>query len=279
MTRGDIDLSVPPELDRRLRRALTMVAETVHDAPFASAAPVPAGQPLVAPQPAQTHTRNRKRRRRIALALALAAVPLAAFGYAYSQVTVDQIPPKNAFIAGAEAGERYWLVPSFHQDACDRKFDGVELVEDSLNKVGHEWSTVGIAYGDVKQVGGQGSGCREVDETAWLRDPTRTGMSYTHLGGGLSGSWIVVLAVHPSVTSVRINSSDRAPRIVLTTPTPTQQDGPRYAVFTTPNPSELQLTMLTADGAAVPGGSRTITLPSASGNTKSASPTPTPTKT
>ena len=255
MTNHEPDLLIDAELDRRLRRSLTAVAETVTVEPLTGAATIR----TEAPSPRYAKRRNR---RRLAIALALAALPLAAFGYALAPEDVDQIPPKNAFLTGSDAGKRYWVVPSFHKDSCGRPMDGVELVAENTNKVGQEWKTAGLAYGDEKVIGEPAMGCYEVDESAWLADPSRTAKMSQPVDESSSWPRIVVLAVHPSVTAVRITAVGLSPRTVPTEPMPSRPDGPRYTAFVTPSEpggADIQWTLLTSNGGSVPGGTQTLT--------------------
>lgn len=125
------------------------------------------------------------------------------------------------------------------------------------------WKTAGTAYGDHKQVGGAGSDCFEVDESAWLRDPSRTANFHQRLGDDESGPWITVLAVHPSVTAVRLTASAGPARTLLTKAMPSRPGGPRYVVFTTPADQasvDIEWTLLTATGQPVTGGTQRVRL-------------------
>lgn len=262
MNTDDLDLLIDPDLDRRLRRTLHAVAETVTDEP----SPVPA-------RTARTDDRSRKRRRRVA-ALALAALPLVAFAYVLGPEYVDQIPPRDAFITGEAAGERYWVVPAFHADGCGETAPGVELVTESRNNVGQEWDTGGFAYGewtppppgrDLRPSEERGQAlesdepaCVDIDESAWLADPSRFAAMHGRLGADEAGPWITVLAVHPSVAEVRF-SANGTTQTVSTTPEPSRPDGPRYAVFTVAGDEVLtQWALLTAEGAEVTRGSAAL---------------------
>lgn len=232
MNTGDFDVPVDPALDARLRRTLNAVASTVTDA---SPVGTEANQHLLARSASVVRTRRdrRKRRRWLAIGLAATVVPLAAFTtLAIGPEYVDQIPPENAFIAGVEDGERYWLVPSFHKDSCGRTF-GVELMMESNNIIGKEWNTAGTAYGEPSEdAGAPGLGCYVYDEAKWLSDPGRVSTLSQRLGGkDQDGDWITLIAVHPTVTTLRV-AHDGATGDVQTQALPGRPDGPRYAVFT-----------------------------------------------
>ncbi|PZF99753.1 hypothetical protein [Micromonospora deserti] len=252
MSSDDFDVPVDPALDTRLRRTLSAVAATVTDAPPAT---IEAKQHLLAQSAsvARTSRDRRKRRRWLAIGLATAVVPLAAFTtLAIGPEFVDQIPPKRAFITGVEGGERYWVVPSFHKDSCGRTF-GVELMMESDNITGKEWNTAGTAYGEPSEDGGApGRGCYVYDEAQWLTDPGRVSKLSQRLGGkDQDGDWITLIAVHPTVTTLRVAHDGRATRDVQTQAMPGRPDGPRYAVFTTParKPQvDLSVQLLTTSG-------------------------------
>lgn len=252
MSVDDFEVPVDPALDARLRRTLSAVAATVTDAPPATIEPE---QRLLAKSASVTRSpRDRGRRRRwLAIGLASAVVPLAAFTtLAIGPEYVDQIPPKNAFITGVEDGERYWVVPSFHKDSCGRTF-GVELMIESNNIIGKEWNTAGIAYGEPSEdVAAPGLGCYVYDEARWLTDPGRVSRLRQRLGGkDQDGDWITLIAVHPTVTTLRVSQDGRVTRDVQTQAMPGRPDGPRYAVFTTPagKPQvDLSVQLLTTSG-------------------------------
>ncbi|GIJ11964.1 hypothetical protein ACFFMR_32655 [Micromonospora andamanensis] len=248
MSNEDLDLLVDPALAARLRGTLNAVAATITDV-----APVHEAPQHVPAQPATVvGTRRGWRRRGLAIGLAAAVVPVAAFSaLAIGPGDVDQIPPRDAFVTGSADDERYWLVPSFHRDACGNTFGGAELVMESNNIVGKEWNTASVAYGEAPKDGAPGSGCYVSEESQWLTDPGRVGKLSQRLGGkDQDGDWITLIAVHPTVTTLRVAEDARATRDVRTQPLPDRPGGPRYAVFTTParNPKvNLSVHLLTAD--------------------------------
>ncbi|MEH0830124.1 MULTISPECIES: hypothetical protein [unclassified Micromonospora] len=252
MSTDDLDVPVDPALDARLRRTLSAVASTVTDA---SPVGTEAKQHLLAQSASVVRTRRdrRKRRRWLAIGLAATVVPLAAFTtLAIGPEYVDQIPPKDAFITGVEDGERYWLVPSFHKDSCGRT-SGVELMMQSNNIIGKEWNTAGTAYGEPSEdAGAPGLGCYVHDEAQWLTDPRRVSKLSQRLGGkDQDGDWITLIAVHPTVTTLRVAHDGGATRDVQTQALPDRPGGPRYAVFTTParkRQIDLSVQLLTTSG-------------------------------
>lgn len=82
---------------------------------------------------------------------------------------------------------------------------------------------------------------------------------HQRLGAREDGSWIIALAVHPTVIAVRVSIPGAADRTVSTEPLPDRPDGPRYVVFTAPaSATAITWTLLTADGHPVPGGTHTV---------------------
>jgi hypothetical protein len=236
MSTDDFDLPVDPALDARLRRTLHAVASTITDA--AAPVDIEAKQHLRAQSASMVRTRRdrRKRRRWLAIGLAATVAPLAAFTtLAIGPEYVNEIPPKDAFITGVQDGERYWLVPSFHQDSCGRTF-GVELLMENNNIIGKEWNTAGTTYGEPSEDhAAPGLGCYVYDEAQWLTDPGRVSALSQRLGGkDRDGDWITLLAVHPTVSTLRVAHDGGATGDVQTQALPGRPDGPRYAVFTTP---------------------------------------------
>jgi hypothetical protein len=232
MTTEDLDLMIDPELDRRLRHSLRAVAATVTEDPA----------------PAVVRPRRSSRRRRVAIGLGLATLPLAAFGYALGSEYVDEIPPRNAFISGSDADGRYWLVPAFHKQDCDKVFPGVEMIAERDNKVGEEWNNWSFMYGD----GSGPPGCVVEEVSTWLADPTRL-VAHGRPSGGKP--WVVTFGVHPTVTQLRVTTPDGTVRLVPTVPRPDRPAGPRYAAFTIPaTATSATVSLLTADGTPVPGG-------------------------
>jgi hypothetical protein len=218
------ELIIDPELDRRLRRTLHAVAETVEDASDVAAFAPP--------------TRRRRRRRvLVAAGCGLAGVPLAAFMYGrLTSEYVQELPPPGVIQSGEIDGVRYWLVESFHEDVCGQQMPGVEIVSAARNQVGSEWNTGGIAYGEPDD---SSPGCPAVDPTTWLADPTRAEVAWMRLGEepgdrSESGPWGAMIAVHPTVRSVTVQADGRPEQRVPTTPLPDDPTGARYAVAALP---------------------------------------------
>jgi hypothetical protein len=137
--------------------------------------------------------RRRRRSRLVAIGVALVALPLA--GFAYLQLGPEHVTEQKllrlqegALAAGGTKPNRYFLVASFHTDACDRPMPGVELVVESANQVGTEWSTAGVGYGEASPSTTNGraadttSGCLRYDEREWLKEPSRFALGITRLG-------------------------------------------------------------------------------------------------
>lgn len=183
------------ELDQRIRYTLERVAATVAD-------------PAPAPRP---------RRKLLTIgALALTGVALSAAAVVLGPEYVDRLPTDKAVISGSVGGDRYWVVPSFHKDACGDRMPGVEMIVESLNKVGDEWNTMGLSYGDLHGPCG-------VDESAWLGDPRRAAFAGFHD--------LTVAALHPSIVAVRVTVPGRAPVVIRTVAVPDQPGGARYAAW------------------------------------------------
>ena len=217
-------LTIDPELERRLRSTLRAIAETVPDA-----------GDVVEFQPRAR--RPRGRRALVVVGCGLAAVPLAAFMYGrLTSEYVQELPPPGVVQSGELDGVRYWLVESFHEDVCGQQMPGVEIVSADRNRVGSEWNTSGMAYGEqVDDV----PGCPTVDEAPWLADPSRAAVSWTRLGGEPtdseeSGPWAGMIAVHPTVRSVTVRVEGLPEQRLPTTPLPDDPTGPRYAVAALP---------------------------------------------
>ncbi len=219
------------ELDQHLRRTLRAVAATVE------------AEARATPRP-----RRRPRRRlmvglgAIAVAAPLAAGAVIGFGPEY----VDQIPPDNVIVAGSVDGDRYWMVESFHTDACDQPTPGVELVVEQSNIIGREWNTQGVSYGETPA-----SGCGQ-DVSDALADPS---LSYS--GGSFVGdTFLLLYAVHPDVTAVRVTTDSATQEVEVH-----RLDGAGYAVFEVP-PETTQYTVeLLIDGDVVPGSTQTRAVP------------------
>ncbi|RKE05448.1 hypothetical protein C8E86_0244 [Catellatospora citrea] len=179
---------------------------------------------------------------------------------------VHEMPPTNALLAGDAHGERYWLVPGRLRDECGVPLSAVELVVEERNTVGAEWDTAGVSYGEtvvtwlgtpsVSPAPGSRGEVRTgtsrvcgVDETAWLADPARFEAGHVKL----DGDRIYLVAVHPTVTSVRVSTPAGAETVSTVTP-PARPDGPRYAAFDVPDGSDvIEMALLDAAGQQVGG--------------------------
>jgi hypothetical protein len=219
--------------------------------------------------------RRRRRSRLVAIGVALVALPLA--GFAYLQLGPEHVTEQKllrlqegALAAGGTKPNRYWLVASFHTDACDRPMPGVELVVESANQVGTEWSTAGVAYGEASPSTTNGraadttSGCLRYDEREWLKEPSRFALGITRLGQPSApdeGGWALLAAVHPTVHALHITTPGSPARTIATVPRADRPNGPRYAVMVLPaTATRAQLILLDAQGVRVPGGTRNLTL-------------------
>lgn len=226
------DLETDPALDEHLRRCLRAVADTVTDAPA----------PAVAPAP-----RSRRPGRRIAVGLAVAALvaPLAAAAlFGEGPEYVDQVPPDHIVASGKADGGRYWLTESDRTDNCGGPVTGVELVAEAENVVGREWNTVGFGYGEPGSCG--------YDDTAALRDP-----SLSYASGAFVGDTVVwVMAVHPDVTGVRVETGDRTERLEVYT-----VDGAGYTLTELAPGTRFRTELLIGD-EVVPGSEQVRTAPS-----------------
>jgi hypothetical protein len=275
MNADDPDLPVEPELDRRLRRALSRVALTVDDT-----AAAPPARPVASLSPATAAAPGRRRRRAaVAIGLTLAALPLIGFAYAKlgsEHVTEPAIQRlrEQALAHGGAGPNRYWLVPSFHDDACGQPMPGVELIVESENPVGGEWNSGGVGYGEqalpaTTGLPGQTPGCPGYDEGAWLKDPSRFALivsrpgrpDVAQHGGRGRGDWFLVAAVHPRVRALRITTPGGPNQTVSTVPRPERPRGPRYAVAVLPaKTTTTQITLLDGHGSPLPGGTSTRRL-------------------
>jgi hypothetical protein len=222
--------------------------------------------------------RRRRRSRLVAIGVALVALPLA--GFAYLQLGPEHVTEQKllrlqegALAAGGTKPNRYWLVASFHTDACDRPMPGVELVVESANQVGTEWSTAGVGYGEASPSTTNGraadttSGCLRYDEREWLKEPSRFALGITRLGQPSApdeGGWALLAAVHPTVHALHIThiTTPGSPaRTITPVPRADRPNGPRYAVMVLPaTATRAQLILLDAQGVRVPGGTRNLTL-------------------
>ncbi|WP_182526458.1 hypothetical protein [Nocardioides dongkuii] len=182
MTPLDHD-DVEDDLDQRLRRTLTAVADTVQGDPGA----VPAA------------ARRRPRRRRgplVAAGAAVAALPLAAAAVVgFGPEHVDRIPPADPILSDSLDGQRYWVVDGRQVPRCEGHPSGIELVLEENNTVGQEWNTTGAFFGSPTR-----DGC---PPTAPRNPPEHT---YDADGGSVIGDGFLWMgALHPDVDQVRVS--------------------------------------------------------------------------
>ena len=191
------------QLAAQIRATLTAVADTAERAP--------------------SKRRATRRARRIVAGVVgasiVAGATLAAVSFGSGEEYVDRLPPDHVIASGEVGRDQYWLVESFHHGRCGNRIPGVELVVESRNLRGQEWSTTGDTYGDLDP-----EACH-VDTTGWLSDPARW-----RAGGQLvDGTMLVTVSAHPDVTAIRVTMDGR------TTVHPAYpQDGARYAIFEVP---------------------------------------------
>jgi hypothetical protein len=219
------------DLERRLRDGLRTVADTLTEDAFATS-----------PRPARTRTSSR--RRRLAIGIGALAVPLALAAGAFVREGpeyVDTIAPERIVVTGSVDGSRYLLVESDRTDACGDPVSGVELVEESENLIGSEWSTTGYEYGEYVDTGCGGA---VVDPTRYLEDPAL----FNDSGAEVGDSLVWVYAVHPDVDTVRITSGDFTEDLTVH-----EVDGAGYAPFEIPRDMDAYTSELLVDGRVVPG--------------------------
>jgi hypothetical protein len=225
-------------VEQRVRHTLHTVAESVTEDAFATTA-----QPTVTPR---SH-----RRRRIAVGVGAVAVPLALAAFAIVRQGpeyVDTIPPEDIVMTGSVDGSRYLLVESDRTDECGRPVTGVELVEESENLIGSEWSTTGYEYGEYTD-----SHCGYVNDTArYLENPALFNDSGVEVGDSL----VWVFAVHPDVDAVRITAGDYTQDLRVY-----QVDGAGYASFEIPKDMSAYTSELLIDGQVVPGSEKLRDVP------------------
>lgn len=272
MSVDDLDLPVEPELDARLRETLSRVAMTVGDT-----APGPDTSPVLIPASARRPRRRRWRPALTVIGVALTALILVGFAYLHfgpEYVTEQKLVQlrEDALVEGGAEPNRYWLVPSFHNDACGRPMPGVELVAESDNRVGGEWSTAGIAYGEPvsptasasEGTGVPSPGCVRIDERGWLNDPSRFALTTGRLGqhtASEEANWALLAAVHPAVHTLRVTTPGSSARRVSTVPRADRPHGPRYAVIVLPaTATRTRIVLLDEQGVPVPGGVRNLEL-------------------
>jgi len=213
MTLTDLDL------ESRLRRDLSIVADTVTGEPVARS--------------------SRRRRRWLAIGAGVVAVPVLATAAAVVRSGpeyVDTIPPETIVMRGEIDGDTYLMVETRRQTECGQPATGIEIVEEDENILGSEWNTVGYEYGAVA------GRCRP--DPSWLRDPARSDSGGTEVGD----SFLWVWAVHPDVTSVRITTDDGVDDL-----TPYTVDGAGYAVYEIPSDVETYTVELMIGDEPVPG--------------------------
>ena len=231
-----------PELDQHLRRTLQAIAATVDEqTPAASRSRRCRARPVIVGLAA------------VAVAVPLAAAAVVGLGPEY----VDTMPPDDVVVAGDVDGRRYWLVQSFHTDACGLPVPGVELVLEESNLIGREWNTAGISYGEPRAPGsgGRTEGCG-YDVSAAMRNPA---VSYS--GGIFSGdTFLQMYAVHPDVSAVRVTIGGSS-QVVAVHPV----DGAGYAVFEVPPDAATYTVELLVDGTVVPGSTTTRDVPDRGG--------------
>jgi hypothetical protein len=234
MTVTDAELAV------RVRTALAAVADAVGEQ---NAPPAARLQAVVA------DVARPARRRRAALAAGggLAALALvASASLPGGSEDVQELPPSDALIEDSVEGVRFWLVPSFHRDVCDQPMEGVELVSGATNKVGMEWNTGGLAYGDQLETR---PGCLQFNQASWLADPSRIAVSWMRLGTDNDGPWGATLAAHPSAAAVVVDGAGIPMHTVDALPREDAPDGPRYAAVGVPEDAVVvTLTVVDADG-------------------------------
>jgi hypothetical protein len=266
----DSDLSVEPELDARLRETLSRVAMTISDTALG-----PGRTPAPTLASAGRRRTRHRRPRMLLIGVALAAMSLAGFTYVQfgpEHVTEQTLArlQNDALVHGGVGPNRYWLVPSFHTDGCGQPMPGVELVTEAENRIGGEWITSGVAYGQPilpttrGQLAAPTPGCMRYDERAWLEDPSRFALGFTRLGEAATpdaGDWGLLAAVHPSVHALRVTTRTGAVRHLATVPRADRPDGPRYAVIVLPaHATPTQVALLDKQDTPVPGGTRTLSL-------------------
>jgi hypothetical protein len=208
----------------------------------------------------------RRPRSRLALGgVLLGTAALATAGFTYAAVNsgpeyVDRLPDDaTAMQHGEIDGVEYWLVPNRPPGICEADpRPGVALVSEAHNKVGEEWKTFVIDYGDTVQNPRPGTPpgmvhiCDErIDDSAWLADPSRWERFDTRLTDG--GRPVIMTAVHPGVTSIVIVAPDGTRTKTPTVARPDRPDGPRYALAPLPTGAgrAVQVELRRADGFVV----------------------------
>jgi hypothetical protein len=269
MSVDDLDLPVEPELDARLRRTLAQVAMTIGDTTLGAGTP-----PAASLAPAGRPRRRRWRSKPVLIGVALAAILLA--GFAYVQLGPEHVTEQmlvrlrqDALVTGGVEPNRYWLVPAFHTE-CGQPMPGVELVEESTNWIGGEWSTTGIAYGEPiapitdGRLADAAPSCLRYDERVWLTDPSRFALGLSRLGQHASpeeGDLALLAAVHPTVRTLRVITPGTPVQRVSAVPRADHPNGPRYALIVLPaQATRTHVVLLDEQGVPVSGGTRNLTL-------------------
>lgn len=217
------------ELDAHLRRTLHAIAAGVEAGASADEAPALVRRP-----------RSRRRRRLAVAGVAVAGTGLVAAGALVRSGPeyVDRLPPDHVVVAGSVEGARYWMVESFHENGCGQPMPGVELVAEDSNLVGREWNTVGATYGELRA-----DGCT-VETSQALADPA---VSFS--GGSFVGdTFIVLYAVHPDVTAVRLTVEGRSREVAAH-----RVDGAGYALLEIPPGTASYTVELMSGDRVVPG--------------------------
>lgn len=241
------DLACGDQLDAHLRRTLHAVAETVTDDTIVDTA-VPGSAAVRRPS---------TRRRALALVALVACGVLGLVGWkAINPDAIVRIPTESAIMSGsAEHGGEWWLFPAQvmspdHLSECDPLPASVTFVSAASNKPGDEINAGGVTYGEsLAPV------C--TDDSSFLANPVRFGMGSTRLGPSDDGgdpdtAWGYYVAVHPTVTGIRVTADDEPGFVVSTVTLPRRPDGPRFAGFTTPPDTRAgTIELLTADGTSV----------------------------
>lgn len=228
------------EVAARVRAALAAVADAVPDQDGVS--------PRIRLQDVESAARPpRRRRAAVAAGGGLVALALVAFAnLPNGSEYVQELPPSDFIQEGSVEGVRYWLVRSFHQDACGDPMQGVELVSGASNKVAMEWSTGGMAYGEQFETP---AGCSQFDEARWLADASLVAVSWMRLGDDDDGPWGATLAVHPSASSVVVTGPGLTPVTAAALPREDAPAGPRYAAVGVPEDAgAVTVTVLDAEG-------------------------------
>lgn len=232
MTRSRYHALSDADLDDRLRRMLSAVAARVEDT--AADATAPSNQKR---SPVGRATAVVVAAAGLTVSLAAAAVILNGSEY------VDRIPPAGAIASVTLDGETTWMVDAFHPDGCGGTTPGVELIAESRNRVGGEWDSIGVMYGDYR------FGTCRLDRSAWLSDPARYDVTGNHDRSG----WTLVAAVHPQTTAVRVTLDGETRLLPVHV-----RDGGGFALFAVPSDVRTATTELVRGDETVPGSRREL---------------------